>query len=279
MQQFKKGLCALLILSSTATPSTQASYFSWFKEHSTITGIAGATAVAAVSVYIYQYLNSASNKAPEVTSSEMPANVTPENTEIFWDIHNVIIKKSPTAMLATMYNTPEKVAILRHGFNWGLWKDIITLLRSGSTGGAFVNRLEQEDPRLATFAKNMANSQVPIDGMQDLISKLASNKYKMSVASNIGSNVFPDLKAKYSKIFSDSVIQDGKTVDFSADQPVEKPEPAFFDDLNKNYKTKERAIFIDDSKRNVAAAQKAGMFGVLFKNAEQLEKELESLLS
>jgi 2-haloacid dehalogenase len=146
----------------------------------------------------------------------------------------------------------------------------------GSTGGAYMQRLKQEDQRLADFALNMANSQVMINGMEDLILDLSARGYTMYVASNIGSEVYEHLKNKFPHIFNDNVIKDGKTVDFKSKNPVEKPHAQFFIELNDlRNKNKPHAIFIDDKQENVDAANANGFIGVLFKNAQQLKQNLK----
>ncbi len=200
---------------------------------------------------------------------------TPETTEIFWDIHKVIIQKNKTDMLKTLWQTPNKLAILSHIFNWGLLKDLYAISKTDSSGGAYVERLREEDERLADFAMNMANSQVLIDGMEDLILELAKQGYTMYVASNIGSLVFEKLKQKYPNIFNENVIKDGKTVDFQSDNLLEKPDSQFFVELAQlRDKNKPYAIFIDDKQENIDSAKNNGFISILFKNAEQLAQDL-----
>lgn len=205
------------------------------------------------------------------------ATYTPETTEIFWDIHHVIVKKNVSNMMKIAYNTPNKLALLKHAFNWTLLKDVYALLKSGSTGGAFVERLEKEDPRLGRFALHMVNSQDLIDRMEELILDLAKQGYTMYVASNIGTEVYNDLKIKYPHIFNDQAIKDGKTVDFKAEHLVEKPDPQFFIELSRlRDSNKPQAVFIDDKQENIDSANANGFIGVLFDNAKDLATTLNT---
>lgn len=207
------------------------------------------------------------------------ATCNPKTTEIFWDIHKVIIKKSVKEMFDTFfyifYNTPKNLALFGYIFNWQLIKDLYAIRKRGSSGEAYMERLKEEDPRLADLVLKMANSQVLIDGMEDLILKLADQGYTMYVASNIGSQVFEHLKTKYPHIFNDTVIKDGKTVDFKSENPVEKPDAQFFIELSSlRDEQKPHAIFIDDKQENVDAANANGFIGILFKDAAQLAQDL-----
>lgn len=59
-----------------------------------------------------------------------------------------------------------------------------------------------------------------------------------------------------------------------------KPDPEIYRLLCSRYGLKaEECIFIDDTERNVLAAQKEGMKGLLFHTMEQTKEELDQLLS
>lgn len=59
-----------------------------------------------------------------------------------------------------------------------------------------------------------------------------------------------------------------------------KPDPEIYRLLCSRYGLKaEECIFIDDTERNVLAAQKEGMKGLIFHTLEQTKKELDQLLS
>lgn len=59
-----------------------------------------------------------------------------------------------------------------------------------------------------------------------------------------------------------------------------KPDPEIYRLLCSRYGLKaEECIFIDDTERNVLAAQKEGMKGLLFHTLEQTKEELDQLLS
>lgn len=58
-----------------------------------------------------------------------------------------------------------------------------------------------------------------------------------------------------------------------------KPEPDIYQILLERYRLKpEECVFIDDNPNNVAAAEKLGIYGVLFTSKEEAERELTKLL-
>ena len=71
---------------------------------------------------------------------------------------------------------------------------------------------------------------------------------------------------------------DGKVV--SAFVKSVKPEPEIYKILLDTYSlTPDECVFIDDREDNVEGAVKAGMHGIVFKNFEDANQKLESLLA
>lgn len=66
----------------------------------------------------------------------------------------------------------------------------------------------------------------------------------------------------------------------SSDEKLIKPDPAIYLRLCEKYDLRpEECIFADDKIINVEGAQKAGMQGIVFENAEQYERDLRIMLS
>ena len=58
-----------------------------------------------------------------------------------------------------------------------------------------------------------------------------------------------------------------------------KPDPAIYQTLLDRYGLKaEECVFLDDTVRNVEAAQALGIAGIVVTSQEQAKKELETLL-
>ncbi len=59
---------------------------------------------------------------------------------------------------------------------------------------------------------------------------------------------------------------------------VIKPDKAIYDLICSRYDIRpEESVFIDDTEKNIVAARKYGMNGIVFKNYDQVDKELEDL--
>jgi putative hydrolase of the HAD superfamily len=109
------------------------------------------------------------------------------------------------------------------------------------------------------------------EGVTDLILRLHGN-YKLAVLSNSP----PGL----SQWLSDwKLLNFFEVVFCSGDEGIAKPDPNAFElTLERLGVEPDEAVFIDDTREHVEAAQKLGLQGILFTTAEELEKELARLL-
>jgi epoxide hydrolase-like predicted phosphatase len=110
------------------------------------------------------------------------------------------------------------------------------------------------------------------EGVLDLIHRLHAN-YKLAVLSNS-----PPGLAQW--------LADWKVLNFfdvvfcSGDEGIAKPDPTAFELTLERLGVKpDEAVFVDDTREHVEAAQELGLQGILFKTAEALDKELGYLLA
>ena len=108
-------------------------------------------------------------------------------------------------------------------------------------------------------------------GVLDLIRDL-HGRYKLAVLSNS--------PPRLSKWLADWGILDlFDVVVCSGDEGLVKPDPAIFElALTRLGVAPSEAVFIDDTLGHVQAARDLGIHGIHFRNAEQLTRDLESLL-
>jgi epoxide hydrolase-like predicted phosphatase len=109
------------------------------------------------------------------------------------------------------------------------------------------------------------------EGVLDVISRLHGN-YKLAVLSNS-----PPGLAHW--------LADWKLLNFfevvfcSGDEGIAKPDPNAFElTLERLGLQPDEAVFIDDTREHVEAAQKLGLQGILFTSAKELEEELNLFL-
>ncbi|MDT3404133.1 HAD family hydrolase [Mucilaginibacter terrae] len=113
----------------------------------------------------------------------------------------------------------------------------------------------------------------PIDGTPEIFRQLKeSGKYKIYALSNWSAETMEIAFSQFEFLdWFDGMVISGL-------EKMRKPEPVFYQLLLDRYSIKpEEALFIDDNKRNIIAAEKMGINSIHFINAAQLEKELKSL--
>lgn len=111
-----------------------------------------------------------------------------------------------------------------------------------------------------------------IDGSVNILKKLIESKqYKVVALTNWSNETFPIAKKRFEFLnwFEGIVV--------SGDEKTRKPFKAIYEIcLNRFDITPENAVFIDDSLRNIEAANSLNINGIHFKNPNQLNQELKS---
>jgi 2-haloacid dehalogenase len=99
-----------------------------------------------------------------------------------------------------------------------------------------------------------------------------TGKYKIYALTNWSAETFPVALERYEFLnWFDGIVVSGA-------EKMRKPAPEFYQLLLDRYQLKaDEALFIDDNKRNVLAAEKLGIKSIHFTSAEQLKSELSKL--
>ena len=107
----------------------------------------------------------------------------------------------------------------------------------------------------------------------EILESLAAKNYNLYILSNFHEKAFTYVSNKYN--FFDYF--DGKVI--SADIGMIKPDPEIYEHLlNKFNLEAGTTLFIDDSKKNIAAAINKGIRVIHFKDAKSLKEELKLYL-
>ena len=113
-----------------------------------------------------------------------------------------------------------------------------------------------------------------ISGTVEILEALkASGKYRIYGLTNWSSETFPIAVKQFDFLnWFDGILVSG-------DEGIKKPDPAIYKLLLDRYQiNSKQAVFIDDSLRNVVAAEKIGITSIHFTDPEALEKSLHTLL-
>lgn len=131
-------------------------------------------------------------------------------------------------------------------------------------------RLPEELHAAVDYIVNHWNEPIsPVEGTADVARALKARGYTLYLLSNASRrqhDYWPDIPG--SECFSGTLI--------SADVHLLKPEAAIYAELFRKFALRpEQCLFIDDFPPNIEAAENAGMQGVVFHDARQLEDELK----
>lgn len=209
---------------------------------------------------------------------------------ILWDIHDVILRKDMGALFSYIWQLDTKKSILACS-SWSMIWDMLRAgftIKAGSTGEEFVGIAQKYGnyPLANAIIKIANDCQRLIPDTAALIKELHAQGYRQHIGSNIGERIFQDLMARslFSDIFNNTIFDfaGSQVVSYNPDFPertIKKPQLAFYEHyLAKNNLAPEHVILIDDKIENVLGAQKVGMYGLVFRNAAQLKKDLCLLL-
>jgi 2-haloacid dehalogenase len=112
----------------------------------------------------------------------------------------------------------------------------------------------------------------PIPGVPQILDELRAGRVPCYGLSNWSGETFPLAVERY------GFLRELDGIVVSGDVGLVKPDPAIFRLLFERYAIEpSAAVFIDDSRANVAAAEAHGMRGVLFSGAARLRTDLRAL--
>ncbi len=136
-------------------------------------------------------------------------------------------------------------------------------------------------PGLARFRGDfirMTNHQRPITSVIDTIRYLKTSGYKLYILSNIGKETFDELCIMYPEL---NECFEGAFTATAENDYLQKPDPAFYEAFKKFMSNEGHAgkqiLFIDDLKKNIAAAAKCNIAGLHFTSPKRLARALNKL--
>ena len=120
----------------------------------------------------------------------------------------------------------------------------------------WLEMLGEESPAMALFKK-----------------VLRAEGYRIYGLSNWSAETFPRVEEQY------TFMKDLDGMVISGYEGVRKPDERIYRILLERYNLRpEESVFFDDNINNIIAARELGIHGILFKNAEQAERDLNALV-
>lgn len=198
-------------------------------------------------------------------------------TIITFDIHGVLFK---TDYKKIIFLILKNRAFLRTICSIRLIIKSIRLLHQQrkTVGEAFLMTLAAKHQPLAKhlpFIIRLINTQKPIPSTINIVKRLKSQGYTLHILSNIGEQIFADLKRHFFSLFN---LFDDYTVATSQKGYIGKPDPNMFENYLSNFnRENKQIIFIDDKQRNLNTAKQFGITCIHYQSPEQLEETLAAL--
>jgi 2-haloacid dehalogenase len=195
-------------------------------------------------------------------------------TTIIFDLGNVLVDWSPMHVYRDYFDSEEKRNYFFENICTADWNEQQDEGRSivEATQELIENFPDWEQPIRDFYGRWTEMLKGPIHGTVDIFRELKeSGKYKIYALTNWQAGLFDIALVRYNFLH----WFDGRVV--SGEEKTRKPFPEFYHRLLGRYNVNPaEALFIDDSLRNIKAAEELGIKGIHFKSAEQLRNELTS---
>lgn len=205
--------------------------------------------------------------------------ITPYNTVIIFDLHDVLFKKKEFVIFLRVLKLISKGFIF-YAFNPYFIKKFFDLYSRNLIWEDIFNNLVKYYPALSYYKKDfidIANTNTPIDSMINILDQLKLKGYKLYLLSNIGPETYSFHFDRHREIMT---YFDGVYIPSSHNNFLHKPQPEFYK-LFLNYLDKQgisrQMLFIDDIEENLKEALKFDIAGIHFTSFEKFRNILKEL--
>ncbi|MDP4263396.1 MAG: HAD family phosphatase [Bacteroidota bacterium] len=193
-------------------------------------------------------------------------------TTIIFDLGNVLVDWSPMHVYRDYFDSEEKKNYFFENICTPDWNEQQDEGRSivEATQELVVKFPEWEQPIRDFYGRWTEMLNGPVHGTVEIFRQLKeSGKYKLYALTNWQTGLFDIALVRYNFLH----WFDGRVV--SGEEKTRKPFPEFYQRLLDRYHVHpSEALFIDDSLRNVKAAEALGIKSIHFQNPNQLRNEL-----
>lgn len=194
---------------------------------------------------------------------------------VVFDVGNVLIEWNPEHLYRKLIpDAADRAAFLSNvcSMDWNLQQD---LGRSWQEAVDMLTRLHPEKADLIAAYDQRWHEMVPgsLTGSVEILSDLHNAAVPLYAITNFSLQKFHEVQERFPFLktsFLDIVV--------SAEEQLIKPDLRIYQALiSRNRLKPSDCVFIDDSKKNVAAAKEVGMHSIHFSNPQKLREELRDL--
>ncbi len=225
----------------------------------------------------YQFLSSILSSPSQLPTLPKPSS-SPKTTVVAFDLHDVMFRPDYVERINILIKSPQKFTLCKHMVNPFFLYEFVRLSIQQIAAEQVIDKLIPQYPEIKLFMPTVIdaiNAQIPIEGTIEIIQKLKNRGFKIYLLSNIGDQVLKNMMTKFPDIFSNfhDLFFCSPEYDY-----IRKPNPRFYQFFFEKFNLKaEQVIFVDDLVKNISAADRLGMYGILFHCPEQLDHELQAL--
>lgn len=204
----------------------------------------------------------------------MAQTLTMINTIIF-DLGAVLIDWNPHYMYRSVFDNEEEMKNFLATITTSDWNEEQDAGRSLQEGtDLLVKQFPEHEANIRLFYARWYEmlGEAFWDTVEIFKELKETGKYKIYALTNWSAETFPVAFERYEFLkWFDGIVVSGA-------EKMRKPTPEFYQILLDRYHVRaEEALFIDDNKRNVLAAEKLGIKSIHFTSAEALKEELISM--
>lgn len=202
----------------------------------------------------------------------MAQRLSPISTIIAFDLHGVVSHVNYLQVLKIAARNPSCIARLTlYSFNPWFLRDVYRLWRTHAVAAAYLHTVEQKYPFLLPcipFLIAVGNAQKPNNTVIDLIKDLKHRGFMVHLFSNIGDTIMSDFAIRHPDVIT---LFDAIAITTKQNGYIGKPyDAAFINYLAAHNPDKKTVVFIDNTQRNLDAAQRYGMITIRYTSNAKL---------
>lgn len=196
----------------------------------------------------------------------------PQIDTIIFDLGGVLIDWNPEYVFRTIFEDEAERKHFLTNITTSEWNEEQDAGRSLDEGTELLvaKHPEYEDAIRAFYGRWEEMLGGPIEGTVKILEALkAQNTHRIYALTNWSNETFPIALARYDflRLFEGIVV--------SGQERMKKPDIKIYNLILDRYQIEpNKAVFIDDNKRNVEGAQKVGIHAIHFQSSDQLNQQL-----
>lgn len=196
---------------------------------------------------------------------------------IIFDLGGVLIDWEPRRLFRKIFDDEKEMEYFLSEIcspDWNEQQDAGRTLKE-ATAVLLPKHPKYQDQVLAYYDRWTEMLGGAIEGTVDLLEEYkAAETHRIYALTNWSAETWPTAL----ELFDFLQLFEGILV--SGKEKLKKPDPKIYQMLLDRYKiTAEKSVFIDDSLRNIKAAEAMGINGIHFQSPEQLRNDLQKILS